>query len=170
MALTVLASIIFHVSKDFFKFDTEEKGFRRYDHGFSVFLVLVSLACVYYKKIPYYINVGIFLLSSIPIAFLTTPRTYWFIGGAAFLLMIYVLIKKKNVDLVCAFLCFSLAVTFRFLENTTKWDHGIWHAYVFTATYYVRRYISNDYIDSKCFSVTGTETHSKDIIVRKIKF
>lgn len=153
VALTVVASIIFHLSKDFFKFDTEEKGFRRFDHGFSIFLILVSLACVYYKKIPYYINVCIFLLSSIPIAFLTAPRTYWFIGGAAFLLMIYILFKKRNMSLVYAFLCFTLAVMFRFLQNTSKWDHGIWHAYVFTATYYVRQYID------------GIQTFPSDVLI-----
>ena len=83
---TVIASLLFHIIKDLFNNDPE-KHFRRFDHGWSVFLIYAVLFRVSYKKIPEWAIFILTMVAIIPAAFLTNPRTYIPLAIVAFLFM-----------------------------------------------------------------------------------
>jgi hypothetical protein len=137
--LTVVASIMFHVIKDLYNND-KEQHFRRFDHGWSVFLIYAILFRVSYRKIPEWAIFVLTMVSIIPAAFLTNPRTYIPLAILAFVIMLFLLYRKYNRDLLIAFVLFVVAAASRYLPvMDNKYHlHSIWHALVFTAVYYAQ--------------------------------
>lgn len=136
-SLTVLASLLFHILKDGYDLD-EDKEFRRFDHGWSVFLMYIIIFKVAYKKIPEWGMIILLIVTSIPIAFLTNPRSYIFLAVAAFVIMAVLLYQKYNNHLLLSFTLLMLAVSSRYwpvLDNKYH-RHSVWHALVFTSVFY----------------------------------
>ena len=134
---TVIASLLFHIIKDLFNNDPE-KHFRRFDHGWSVFLIYAVLFRVSYKKIPEWAIFILTMVAIIPAAFLTNPRTYIPLAIIAFCFMCILLYRKYNPQLLIAFVLFTLGAVSRYLPTENKYHrHSIWHALIFTSVYYV---------------------------------
>lgn len=133
----MLASLLFHILKDGYDLD-EDKEFRRFDHGWSVFLMYIIIFKVAYKKIPEWGMIILLIVTSIPIAFLTNPRSYIFLAVAAFVIMAVLLYQKYNNHLLLSFTLLMLAVSSRYwpvLDNKYH-RHSVWHALVFTSVFY----------------------------------
>lgn len=136
--LTIIASSLFHILKDGYNLD-DEKEFRRFDHGLSVFLMYAVVFKVAYKQIPYWAVLVLIVVTAIPIAFLTNPRTYLFLAIIAYLIMAVLLFLKFNRDLLLSFVLLLVASSSRYwpILNQNKYHrHSIWHALVFTAVFY----------------------------------
>jgi len=136
-SLTVLASLLFHILNDGYDLD-EDKEFRRFDHGWSVFLIYLIIFKVAYKKIPEWGMIILLIVTSIPIAFLTNPRTYIFLAVAAFVIMAVLLYRKYNIQFMLSFTLLMIAVSSRYwpiLDNKYH-RHSVWHALVFTSVFY----------------------------------
>ncbi len=136
-SLTVLASLLFHILNDGYDLD-EDKEFRRFDHGWSVFLIYLITFKVAYKKIPEWGMIILLIVTSIPIAFLTNPRTYIFLAVAAFVIMAVLLYRKYNIQFMLSFTLLMIAVSSRYwpiLDNKYH-RHSVWHALVFTSVFY----------------------------------
>jgi len=135
---TVIASLLFHIIKDLFNSDPE-KHFRRFDHGWSVFLIYAILFRVSYKKIPEWAIFVLTMVAIVPAAFLTNPRTYVPLAIVAFGFMCILLYRKYNRKLLVAFVFLSLGVVSRYLPivDNKYHRHSIWHALIFTSVYYV---------------------------------
>ena len=136
-SLTMLASLLFHILNDGYDLD-EDKEFRRFDHGWSVFLIYLITFKVAYKKIPEWGMIILLIVTSIPIAFLTNPRTYIFLAVAAFVIMAVLLYRKYNIQFMLSFTLLMIAVSSRYwpiLDNKYH-RHSVWHALVFTSVFY----------------------------------
>jgi len=137
--ITVFASLMFHIINDAMKAD-EDKHFRRFDHGWSVFLIYAVVFRTVYKKIPEWALFVLVLVCVIPAAFLTNPRTYLPLTVIATVAMVFILYQKFNRYLMIAFLLYAMGMVSRFLPilDNKYHRHSIWHALVFSAVYYVQ--------------------------------
>tara|TARA_B100000214_G_scaffold322420_1_gene258373 strand:+ start:4388 stop:5005 length:618 start_codon:yes stop_codon:yes gene_type:complete len=135
--LTVIASTLFHIINDLYN-DDKEKHFRRFDHGWSVFLIYAILFKVSYKKIPEWAIFVLTMVTVIPAAFLTNPRTYLPLAILAFIIMLSLLYRKYNRQLLIAFILFVTAAASRYIPilDNKYHRHSVWHALIFTAVYY----------------------------------
>ncbi len=136
--ITVIASLLFHIINDALQAD-QEKHFRRFDHGWSVFLIYAVIFRTIYKKIPEWAVFVLVLVCVIPAAFLTNPRTYLPLAIVATVLMIYILYLKFNRYLMIAALLYIMGIASRYLPilDNKYHRHSIWHAFVFSSVYYV---------------------------------
>ena len=170
-SLTVLASLLFHILNDGYDLD-EDKEFRRFDHGWSVFLIYLITFKVAYKKIPEWGMIILLIVTSIPIAFLTNPRTYIFLAVAAFIIMAVLLYQKYNIQFMVSFTLLMLAVSSRYwpiLDNKYH-RHSIWHALVFTSVFYAHCGILLVREKEKEEVTSSSPTNKKKVYKQQIKF
>ena len=170
-SLTVIASLLFHILKDGFDMDND-KEFKRFDHGWSIFLIYLVVFKVAYKKIPQWGMLVLVVVTTIPIAFLTNPRTYVFLAVFAFIVMAYLLYKRFNYDYLIAYTILLLAVSSRYwpIIDNKYHRHSIWHALVFTSVFYAYYGIKNTPIKRKGTQIPETRPPKNNLKLMTIKF
>ena len=100
--------------------------------------VEASTPAVSYKKIPEWAIFVLTMVTVIPAAFLTNPRTYLPLAILAFIIMLSLLYRKYNRQLLIAFILFVTAAASRYIPilDNKYHRHSVWHALIFTAVYY----------------------------------
>jgi len=140
--ITVIVSVTYHIIKDLYNNDTDQQ-FRRFDHGWAVFLIYAILFRIYYRKIPEWSIFVLVMISIIPAAFLTMHIP---LAILAFIIMLFLLCYNYNRDLLIAFFLFISAAASRYLPiiDNKYHVHSIWHALIFTAVYYAQSGIKHN--------------------------
>tara|TARA_B100001093_G_scaffold59753_2_gene50457 strand:+ start:1099 stop:2205 length:1107 start_codon:yes stop_codon:yes gene_type:complete len=139
--LTAAVSVAFHVADTF---DYTGDWLRRLDHGFSMLLMFVAIAAVWYQdgfSIHSSVYVMCLLAGILPAALLTKPRVYPPMVVFALILATIIAFKRRNVWR--GYILMVLSVTIRLLPTNADnrgHVHGIWHVLAFTAVYYAIRY------------------------------
>ena len=147
--ITVIVSAMYHIISDMYGNDTEQQ-FRRFDHGWSVFLIYAILFRIYYhkdRKRPEWSILVLVMISIIPAAFLTMHIP---LAILSFMIMLFLLCYNYNRYLLIAFFLFISAAASRYLPiiDNKYHVHSIWHALIFTAVYYAQAGIQHNDIKS----------------------